>query len=218
MENQGIIKISESEETAIGASAAKVHLRVAGENFVYGNAALEKTVELKNLVQELKQLGVNDEDFAVKSVSVQTESGFFAKTSKGVYQIQAKVQDLSLLSNVLGAIATQKNAALVNLEWIFDEDETRLELARLALLKAKRKAELMAETIGCTITGVRSCSDSSNAPTVETKNFDAGFDFAASPAKSRARQATADIGTEFRGEKTVSVRIYVEFIIVKNAA
>jgi len=218
MENAGNIRISETQETEINANAAKLHISITGENFVYGNAALEKSVEVKNLVEDLKKLGLTDENFAVKSVSVKTETGFFAKSSKGIYQIAVHVKDLSLLSNVLGVVAGQKNANLISLEWIFDEDESRLELARQVLIKAKRKADLMAEAVGYTIVGIKNCSDSYVSPP-ETHNVNFGV---APPMMARARfseaesYAPADIGTQFRGEKKISAQVTVDFIVVKT--
>ncbi len=152
----GVLKISETAERNINVVAAKLHLEISGENFIYGNAALEKSGEVKSLVVDLKDVGIGGENVSVKDVVLQTETGFFSKSSKGTYKIVVRVEDLALMPNALGAIAAQKNCRLGRTEWVFDEDEARLELAREALVRAKRKADTMAEAVGYRIIGIKS--------------------------------------------------------------
>lgn len=220
MENTGILKISETEEAEIVADSVKFDFTITGENFVYGNAALEKCAEVKHLVEELKKLGVADDCFTVKSVYVKTETEFFGKTSKGSYQIVVHIKDLAQLSNALGAITAAKNCSLGSLEWVFDEDETKLELARQALLKAKRKADLMAEAIGYKITGIRTCSDSYSTATDRYQNNVMFAPQAAAPQShggfGGAPRVSVDIGTQFRGEKKIQTVVSAEFLIAKS--
>lgn len=209
----GIIKISETAEKYIKAAAAKLHLQITGENFVYGNAALEKSAEVKSLVDDLNQIGVGGENVMVKDVSVQTETGFFNKSSKGTYKITVHVKDLELMPNALGAVAEQKNCRLTLTEWIFDEDEARIELAREALVKAKRKADSMADAVGYKIVGIKNCSDVYNEL---PKSQPAAADYQMLRARADYAAAPTDIGTGFQNENKVSAQVFVEFIISKN--
>lgn len=219
MENTGIIKISETHETEISANSAKLNITITGENFIYGNAALEKCAEVKNLVEALKTLGVTDDCLTVESVSSYTETGIFTKQSKGIYKIVVRVENLALLSSVLGAIAEQKNCHLEMLEWVFEEDEARFEATKQALVKAKRKADLMAEVLDYKITGIKNCWDSHQAQQ-EVPNVFFGQPKAA-PMMARSRfgsdsVAQMDIGTVFRGEKQILVTVTVEFLVSKT--
>ena len=45
--NHGIIKVTEKQSAEIEAYGAKLYIYIHGENLVYGNAALEKSVEVK---------------------------------------------------------------------------------------------------------------------------------------------------------------------------
>ena len=205
------MKISETVEQFINAVSAKLHLEISGENFVYGNAALEKSAEVKNLVEDLKQVGIGVENVLVKDVSIQTDTGFFSKSSKGTYKIVVRVEDLELMPNALGAIAAQKNCRLNFTEWIFNEDEARIELARQALVKAKRKADEMAQAVGYEIIGIKSCSDVYNEL---PKSEPISEDF--SRMAMRRQISTTDIGAQFQNENKVSAQVFVEFIISKN--
>lgn len=210
----GILKISETAEKHIKAVSAKLHLQIAGENFVYGNAALEKSVEVKSLVDDLNQIGISGENVMVKDVTVQTETGFFNKSSKGIYKIAVHVKDLELMPSALGAIAEQKNCRLTLTEWIYDEDEARIELARAALVKAKRKADSMADAVGYKIVGIKTCSDVYNellkSPSLSTDTE------RLMKAQVNTFAAPTDIGTQFQNENKVSAQVFVEFIITKN--
>ncbi len=207
----GILKISETAERNINAVAAKLHLEISGENFIYGNAALEKSGEVKSLVVDLKQAGIGGENVSVKDVMLETETGFFNKSSKGNYKIVVRVEDLALMPNALGAIATQKNCRLVRTEWIFDEDEARLELAREALVKAKRKADAMTEAVGYEISGIKSCFD-----VYQELPKPVPFSEDSSMERAKRQMATAEIGTQFQNENKVSTQVFVEFIIAKK--
>ncbi len=212
-EKTGIIKISEKAETEVKAVSAKLHLEITGENFIYGSAALEKSAEVKSLVDDLKQIGIGGENVMVRDVSVQTETGFFNKSSKGTYKIVVHVENLELMPHALGAVAEQKNCRLSFVEWIFNEDEARIELAREALIKAKRKADSMANAVGYKIVGIKSCADVYDElpkPKSNSENFGmmrARADYAAAPV---------DIGTQFQNENKVSAQVFVEFIIAES--
>lgn len=213
-EKSGIIKISETAEKYIQAVSAKLHLQIEGENFFYGNAALEKSVEVKNLVESLNQIGVTAENILIKDVSLQTDSGIFSKSSKATYKIAVLIKDLRLMSEALGVITSQKNCQLVSTEWWFDEDEVRIELAREALIKAKRKADSMAEAVGYKIVGIKECVDSYK----ELPKQPLSYQMMAPQSKARGGFSfgSADIGTEFQNENKVSAQVFVEFIIEKD--
>lgn len=220
MEN-GLIRISEKQETTLVAHGARLHLVVQGTNFVFGNAALERCAEVKHLVEQLQAAGIPAADFAVKSVVMEVESGLLSKASKGVYNIAVTVNDTALLGQCLGAVAAQKHCKLQTLEWLFDDDDAKIELARSAMAKAKRKADAMLEAVGYRVGGIRSCSDSYEVPVQNVHlNFESSQNDMLDALKPKsefagraARYAPADIGTELRGEKTITAIVSVDFII-----
>jgi uncharacterized protein YggE len=207
----GILRISETSEKEITASSAKLHLSITGENFVFGDTALEKSREVKRLVDDLKTAGIKDENLFVSSVSVQTESGFFAKSSKATYTLRVDVHDLALLSQLLGVVSNQKQVEMERLEWVYDEDTAQEGLSREAMQKAKRKADAMAEAVQYRVVGLRSASDSHELPDYRDVRL-MKQDFAAGMMRSR-EAPPLDIGTEFRASITLKVTVSVEFLI-----
>lgn len=203
-ENKGIIKIAEKAEKYIRAVSAKLHLQISGANFFYGNAALEKADEVKSLVEDLAKVGFDGKNIFVKDVTLESDSGIFGKSTKSTYQLDLNVENLDLMGEVLGVVAAQKNCQLRFTEWVFDEDAARLELAKEALIKAKRKADAMAEAVGYKIVGIKECAD-----VYYPLQKDVMRDFAEQGFALRA----AKIGAEFQNENKVSAEVSVEFFI-----
>jgi uncharacterized protein YggE len=221
MPETGILRISETAEADIAAVAARLYLAISGQNFIYGNAALEKCDEVKNLVTALGRSGIDSTSIEVKSVRVSTESGLFTKSSRGKYDLTVQVDDTTKLADVLGIISSAKNVSLDRLQWQFDEEKSILDLSEQAMRKAWAKAQRMVECVGYAVSGIKACSDSRTMP-VQAKaiEFDSeAYTLSAAGSMGMPRRArSADIGTEFRGSKEISVTVTVEFFIDKAAA
>lgn len=215
MTELGVIKVSETEKTEIMASSAKLHITVEEQNFIFGNAVLEKCEEVKRLVTDIKNFGVEDKDITVKNVYFDIESGLFSKSSVGKYKIAIAIAKLQSLGDILGSIAVQKTVRLDRLEWIFgQENEQKLELSKQAIVRAERKARAMVEAIGFKIIGIKSCSDSIDFPTDALEvNFDRIYGSGDSARRRRAASAQMDIGTDFKATKEISATVTVEFTI-----
>ena len=209
--DNGIIRVSTSERLEIEAASARLHLRIEGETFVYGNAALQRSREVAELVARLKSFGVHDEDVSVASVQARVNQGMLGKSSRAVFSLKVTVRDLSVLPDLLGAVVSVKNAELERLEWVFEAEERLIELSGKAMANAQRKAQVMAAAIGFEIAGLRSASDSSEMPTPQP------LAFASEPNVDRMRVASArvDLGTEFRATQTLAVTVTAEFLVAK---
>lgn len=213
MNELGVIKVSETEKTEIAASSAKLHITVEEQNFIFGNALLEKSEEVKRLVTDIKKFGIEDADITVKNVYFDMQSGIFAKSSVGKYKIAIAIKNLQNLGEVLGVIAIQKTVKLERLEWMFEqENETRLELSRKAIVKAQRKATTMLEAIGFRILGIQSCLDSSD---LRAESAEVNFNsmYGTGDYKRRSASTQVDIGTDFKATKEISATVTVEFTI-----
>lgn len=150
--------------------------------------------------------------FWLKMFRYRLKRDFVNKSSKGTYKIAVCVGDLALMPNALGAIAAQKNCRLGFTEWIFNEDEVRIELAREAFVRAKRKADAMAEAVGYEVIGIKSCSDVYNKL---PKSEPISEDFSA--MRMRRKIDIADIGAQFQHKNKVSAQVFVKFVISKNS-
>ncbi len=215
MENvieNGIIRVSSCETLEIEADRARLHVRVNGETFVYGNAALQRSREVAELVARLKSAGLQDADITVASVQVRVNQGMLTKNTRASFGLVITVRDLGTLPDLLGAVSGVKHAELERLEWVFETDESLIELSGKAMTSAHRKAQVMAAAIGCVIAGLRSASDSHELPTPQP------LDFAFQDNFERARMATparVDLGTEFRATQTIAATVNAEFFVTK---
>lgn len=211
----GILRVSAHDTADITANRAKLHVRVEGETFVYGNAALSRSREVAELVSRLEGLGLSDEDVNVAGVTARVNQGTLIKGSKVVFSLRFTVRDLGKLSDYVGAIATAKHAELERLEWIFDDqDKQVVALSSRAMKKAFEKAEAMTRAVGFEVVGLRSASDSHELPTPQPLAFAApdGFE------RARAAPARVDLGTEFKATQTISVTVSAEFFVAKTTS
>ena len=211
---ESILRVTAKASQEITASLAKLHFAVEGEMFLFGNAALDRSRILKELVLRFKELGATDADFNVKSVSARVDSGILGKSSKAEFKLELTVSDFSKLPDFLGVIASAKNVQLEQLEWIFETDAVMLELSSQAMKKAFDKATAMANAVGHSVLGIRSASDSSQMPErIQTMNFSQDW---MSQEKSRAPAlARVGIGTEFKASREVTSEVSVEFYLEK---
>lgn len=210
---QSILKLSEEACCEVEAHAVKMGLVVEGETFLYGHAALEKCQEVQQAVEQLKAVepGI---DIRVQGVQVRSDSGWFSRSSKGVYSLELLLKSLVRINDVLGVIMDMKNVELHSLSWVFNEDEAKVELACQAMAKAWKKAEAMVGVVGHQVTGIRACSDSYHVPQVEAKMRPPGADSAQSAvSRSRVKAPTADLGTPMKGTKEIRAMVSVEFFI-----
>lgn len=211
----GILKVTEQSHKEIEASAVRLHFTIEGENFIYGNAAVEKCAEVKDAVERLKSVG-KDISITTQSVSAKSESGWFTKSSKGIYNLVAHLPDLSKINEALGALLDLKNGSLDRMEWVFEDDAAKTELIQSAMVKAKKKAEVMVSAVGYTIAGIRACSDSYEIPPPHTAPGGQSFGSVSRRKMSVTPESAVNIGTELRGRKEITATATIEFFVKNN--
>ncbi len=217
---QGILRIREQELGEVEAHSVKIGVTIEGETLLYGNAAMEKCEEVKRAVEKLKAIEP-EVGIYVKSVQVKSESGWFSKSSKGVYRLEIMLKNLGKINEILGIVMDMKNVDLELLEWVFDEDDVKMELIKKAMAKAKKKADDMMAVVGYRVVGIRACSDSYEIPNVNITLRSPISDLskaASLGARSRKAGPTMDLGTEMKGKNEITAIASVEFIIDKESA
>lgn len=148
------IKISTSHKEEISATHADLHVTVKGSSLVSGDEAMKKAKEVNQLVEALTNFKVNEEAISLQGVHLETESGVLLKSSSAVYRLKIRCEDLNQLAGMLDVIASQKNATLERVEWKYSEDETRSKMLKVAIEKAKTKAEQVAGSLNVKLLGV----------------------------------------------------------------
>jgi len=213
--NYGILEVSEEVKRTFDAVGAKLHISIAGENFIFGNAAIEKCNDVKIAVDRLHTIDENL-NISVDSVVIKSETGWFTKGSKGLYRLTFTLGDLSKVNDILGAVMELKNVDMESLEWVYDDYSAKITLIEEAVKRCKSKAELMASLLGEAIVGVKSLSDSYNVPS-DRKLFQS--EYAPAPARNRSFKSSdplGDFGTEVRGKMEISAVATVEFFLASN--
>lgn len=209
----GVLRITEKASKEIDASSVKLEITIEGDNVFFGNAALEKSIEIKDFLKSLEEIK-ECLNISVTSITIKSDTGWFSKSSKGIYNLCIKINNLSNLNFILGTIAETKNVELREIDWIYDEEESKLELIKKAIIKAKHKAEEMMKVIDYRIAGIRSCSDSYEIPSnkpIKYSNSSLGGDTV--KMKKMATSAPLDIGTEIIGKKEIICISSIEFYI-----
>lgn len=149
------IKVIAFHREEISATHADLHVTVKGSSVVSGDAALKKAKEVNQLVEALTSLGVNEEAVKLQGVHVETSSGVLVKSSSASYRLKIRCEKLEQFAEMLDAIASQKNASLDRVEWKYDDDAARERGLNLAIENAKRKAQVIADSFGVKLLGVR---------------------------------------------------------------
>lgn len=206
---EGTIRVTASANSTITAKAVKLHVRLEGERAVFGSAALTQAKELKDLVERLRILGLEEAQISVTSVTM-TNPASLLKASKATFSLVIDESKLERIPSVLGALSDTKNLEIQHLEWVWDDFETSVLLATEAMRKAKRKAEAMASGVGATVTGIRTVSDSWSMPE-NVLMYDSVPQ--GKVMRSRSSAAPVDIGMEYRATQTLEVSVTADFAV-----
>jgi uncharacterized protein YggE len=148
------IKIAINHKEEISATHADLHVTVKGSSLVSGEEAMKKAKEVNQLTEALTSFGVKSEAIKLQGVHLETESGVLLKSSSAVYRLKIRCEDLNQLAGMLDIISSQKNSTLEQIEWKYNEDETRNKMLQVAIEKAKTKAEQVAGSLNVKLLGV----------------------------------------------------------------
>ncbi len=215
----GILRVSETAETEIEAKKAFVVINVTSEKLLFGNAAITASDDLKTVIDKTKAISETVE-VETESVAIETNSNIFGKNSAATYTVKLIVNELDKLGSILGICSEGKRIKIRSVIWDYDDEEEKLSLIKEAVKKAKNKADQMMETIGYSVTGIRSCSDSYKMPNIGEVVLNELSAKAESRATLRAKNVgnpVVNIGTEFKSKKQIAATCTVEFLIQEKS-
>lgn len=205
------IKISVNHKEEISATHADLHVTVKGSSLVSGNEAMKKAKEVNQLVEALTSFkastepsrSIKEEAIKLQGIHLETESGVLLKSSSAVYRLKIRCDDLNQLAGMLDVIASQKNAALERIEWKYNEDDARNKMLKVAIEKAKTKAEQVAGSLNVKLLGVYDFIE--NMYDEETPVFQPQM-----MMKSRAASADApSLRMDIQHTKTIHVNVEI---------
>jgi uncharacterized protein YggE len=203
------ITITASQREEVPATHADLFVTVKGSSLVTGDAALKKAKEVNQLVQGLIKIGLPAEDIHLQSVHAENTSGPILKTSSATYRLRLRCDKLEQIPDLLGIITSQKNGSFERLAWRYSDDEAREIGLEKALIKANKRAEMVAATLGVKLLGIYSLSES-------LKDEESPYPMPAPASQPRPRAVgvvpqQADIGTDIQHNKSVRYVVEIEY-------
>lgn len=161
MSEQDTITITSSHEELVAAHAADVLVSVSGSSLFTGRSALTKAKEVRQIVANLAECGIEPDAIGLESVLANVTSGILSKSSSATYRIRVRCDDLERLPDVLGAITSPKNATLEKVIWHYPQDiDQEARWLRRCIEDANRKAKVAADALGCRVVSVHRLSES----------------------------------------------------------
>jgi hypothetical protein len=175
-----------------------------------GDAIGENANLMSAVIEAIKALGISEDDIVTTSYSVYpqydwTEEGRIFKGYTVTNLVQVTVRDLDIVGDVIdaaaGAGANQING--INFEL---SDAKREELKTnayvAALTDAQDKAQVIADTLGLSITGVQSVTENSYVPV-------RSYEFAEAASMDGGSYAPTPV---LSGELAVTVNVHIVFL------
>jgi len=205
----GVLRIQLKDHLDITATRTKLHLEIAGEALVMGNAATERVKEVREVTQQLQTVGVPAADIQVRGVEISNRTGLLTKSQKARFSLVVGV-GAALLPQVLGLLADQKQTDLQRLEWIFDDFEASLVLGAQTMRKARRRADVIAEAAGHRVVGVLNASDTWEMP-VKTITWQPDWTAQEMQRASPPRGRALEVGVNYSSTQVLSMQLTVDF-------
>lgn len=196
-------------ETELDADSADLTVVIEGSMVFSGNEALRKAKEVRELVESLRQVGLDEARIKLRSVEVNSQSFAIIKTSSAKYTLTIKTVCLEMLPAVLSAVAAHKGAHLSRLNWIYGGlKDVRSRLRRDALRDALAQAHQDAEVLGVDVLGIHELHE-------EARGRDYNPEYIAADSMSspgvRARHTGVELGFQLGNATTVSLDLRAEF-------
>jgi uncharacterized protein YggE len=209
--NLKTISLSGAGSASAQADQASVNLGVettadSAEEAIRDNAEL-----MTQVIDAIKALGVDEDDIVTTSYSVYaqydwTEDGRKFTGYSVTNLVQVTVRDLDIVGDVIDAAADNGANAINGISFGLSDakrEELKSNAYIAALTDAQDKADLIAETLSLTISGVQSVTESSYTPVRVYDYAEASMDGA---EKSYAPTPITS------GELSVTVNVYIVYL------
>jgi uncharacterized protein YggE len=210
-----LLHVVVDHEEEVAATHADLFVSVKGSSTITGAAALTQAREVAALVAAVKAVGVAEADIQVRSARVEVASGLITKSSSATYGLKLRLRKLEAFGDVLGAITSQRNAQVQQVEWGYLEDDARRDgwLVRCAE-KASARARLLAAAMGVEVLGVHAFYEGT-VPPQEGPELHSGYAGQSRSVKSYASgsMSSEELGLQVTHTRKVGVQVTVQFRI-----
>lgn len=167
--NQKMITINVDGSSTIKPDVARLVLGVTSEAITVEEAQSKNTETMNKFLEGLKNLGIANEDIQTTNYNVNpiynwTENdGRTLDAYEVSQQVTVKIKDTAKTSEVLSLAGSIGITNIGNLEWIVDDRDHYVDLARAdALEKAKKQITILSESLGVNFVDVISYNEYSD--------------------------------------------------------
>ena len=203
------ISLAGSGSASAQADQASISMGVEVTDESAADAISENAAKMAAVIEAVEALGVSEDDIYTSQYSVYaqydwTESGrvFRGYTVTNMVRVTVKnLDDVGLIIDAAGAAGANRMDSISFELSDAKREELKMNAYVVALEDAQAKADLIAETLGLTITGVQSVSESSYVP-ARTYQSVAEADYAMGSAPTPI----------LSGELTVAVSVYIVYL------
>jgi len=207
--NEKTISLSGSGSASAQADEASISLGVEVTDESAAEAIAENAAAMAAVIEAVKAQGVSEDDIVTTGYSVYpqydwTEAGRVFRGYTVTNMVRVTVKNLDKVGDVIDAAGEAGANRIDSISFELSDakrEELKMNAYVVALEDAQAKADLIAETLGLTITGVQSVSESSYVPS-RTYQSVAEADYAMGSAPTPI----------LRGELTVSVSVHIVYL------
>jgi len=201
------ISLTGSGTSSARADQATVELGVTVTDESANTAIRLNAERMTAVIEAIKNTGINEEDIATISYSVYpqydyTDTGRVLRGYAATNIVRVKVMNLDLVGTIIDEAAAAGSNQINGIAFELSDskrEELKANAYVAALTDAQEKADVIAMTLGLTITGVQSVAETSYTP---ARNYDNA------PLPSGATDSSTPV---LSGELSVTVRVSIVF-------
>jgi len=210
-ENLKTISLTGSGSASAQADQATVNLGVQVISELASEAIGENAETMTAVIEAIKALGVSEDDIVTTSYSVYpqydwTEDGRVFVGYSVTNLVQVTVKDLDIVGDVIDAAAVAGANQINGISFELSDakrEELKTNAYIAALGDAQDKADVIAETLGLTISGVQSVTEYSYTPVRSYEMYEEAV------AMDGARSISTPIVS---GDLSVTVSVHIVFL------
>jgi len=159
------VSIEEVSTCELTPKHAVLEIVVEGESVAFGNEALSKSQEIADLLSELQKIDYSKENVTLEGISIRASTGKILKSSSARFSLKLDNIPMELIPKMLGVISSQKNIEMTDMSYEFGNlDAEKSTLLKECCLKAKNQGQEICNTLGVSMLGVYSMSQTWSDP------------------------------------------------------
>ena len=196
-------------EAELDADSAELTVVIEGSTVFSGSEAFKKAAEVRELIDSLREVGLDESRVKLRNVEVTSQSFALIKTSSAKYTLTIKTVSLEMLPPVLTSVSSHKGAHLSRLNWNYGRlKETRSRLRQEAITDALTQARVDAEALGVEVLGIHNLHEEAHG---RDYNPECVMADSADALAVKRRHAGAEIGFQLGNSTTVCLDLRAEF-------